>query len=119
MVPPRGHPIEEPTLGVRMNALTFRQQLSSVALGLPAPRNKAWTRLLIRRILSPTDSLRAGPPLLINGQSNERRLDPWRGDSAFPAAFYEISKNSVHFDPRMFCEVAIHRRGQFRTRCGK
>src|ERR1700735_829456 len=60
---------------------------------------------------STTGGLRADSPLLINRQTNERRLDDWRGDSVFLPAFYEISKNGVHFDRILVCVVAIHRRG--------
>jgi hypothetical protein len=52
--------------------------------------------------LSTTGTLRAAPPPLINGQTNECRLDDWRGDAAFPPAFYKITKNSVHFDGCLF-----------------
>src|SRR6202035_5029574 len=74
--------------------------------------------LLINALLfgSATGSLRADSPLLVNGQTNERRLDDWRGNTAFPPAFHKVSKNSVHFDRRLVCVVAIHRRSQFRTR---
>ncbi len=36
---------------------------------------------------STTDTLRADPSLLINGQTNECSLEEWRGDAVFPAAF--------------------------------
>src|ERR1700722_1470344 len=74
--------------------------------------------LLINSLLfaSTTGSLRVRSPLLINGQTNKPRLNDWRRDSLFPPAFYEVSKNSVHFDRRLVCVVAIHRRSQFGTR---
>ena len=68
---------------------------------------------------STASSLHCGAPPLINGQPNKCRLEEWRGDAVFPPAFYKITKNTVHLDECLFFEVAIHRRGQRRTRCSE
>jgi hypothetical protein len=52
---------------------------------------------------STTGGLCAGLFLLINGETDERSLDDWRGDCEFAAAIYKIAKNSVRFDPRVVC----------------
>src|SRR5579862_9967005 len=64
-------------------------------------------------------SLRGGAPPLINGQHNKCRLEEWRGNAVFRPTFYEIPKNTVHFDGCLFFSVTIHRGGQRRTGCSE
>ena len=48
---------------------------------------------------STTDALGPDLALLINGQTNECRLDDWRRNSVLPTAFYkQFSVSSHHYD---------------------
>jgi hypothetical protein len=69
--------------------------------------------------LSTAGSFHACAPLLINGQTNECRLDDWRGDTVFPPAFLKITKNRIHFNACLVFEVAIHGRRQGGARCSE
>lgn len=90
---------------------------SSVLAGLSQSPTKDSRRKLSD--LGRPSSLHGGAPPLINGQPNKCRSEQWRGETVFQPAFYKIAKNTVHLDRRLFFEIAIHGRGQRRTRGSK